>query len=212
MRHALYMAALSVIRQAGIHQRFHQGLRPRSKTGKVALVAVMLKLLLHLNAMAHRGTPWLSQEEWTSEPSIACSRTQILCSRASLTSRGTRARYCRRWVRPGPRSVQRHPAPSRESPLRTRSRPAARRPAPGYRARGPVQQSGKVRNHTSWSQPKRAMATKLSAPQMTTSTGRTGMSVRGCRFVRFTRGSPGCPRSRPRMREAGRPRGGVPAG
>ena len=36
VRHALYMAALSVIRQEGIHQRFHQGLRQRGKTGKVA--------------------------------------------------------------------------------------------------------------------------------------------------------------------------------
>lgn len=57
VRHALYMAARSVIRQAGIHQRFHRGLRPRGQTGKVALVAVMRKLLLHLNAVARRGTP-----------------------------------------------------------------------------------------------------------------------------------------------------------
>ncbi|MXZ23966.1 MAG: hypothetical protein F4Y80_03695 [Caldilineaceae bacterium SB0665_bin_21] len=59
MRHALYMAALSVIRQGGIHQRFYQDLRRRSKTGKVAPVEVMRKLLLHLNAVACRGTPWL---------------------------------------------------------------------------------------------------------------------------------------------------------
>ena len=66
VRHALYMAALSVIRQEGIHQHFHRGLRQRGKTGKVALVAVMRKLLLHLNAVARRGTPWLPQEEWQS--------------------------------------------------------------------------------------------------------------------------------------------------
>ncbi|MCY3658137.1 MAG: IS110 family transposase [Caldilineaceae bacterium] len=71
VRHALYMAALSVIRQEGIHQHFYQGLRQRGKTGKVALVAVMRKLLLHLNAVARRGTPWLPQEEWQSEPSRA---------------------------------------------------------------------------------------------------------------------------------------------
>ena len=71
VRHALYMAALSVIRQEGVHQHFYQGLRQRGKTGKVALVAVMRKLLLHLNAVARRGTPWLPQEEWPSEPSIA---------------------------------------------------------------------------------------------------------------------------------------------
>ena len=71
VRHALYMAALSVIRQAGIHQHFHRGLRQRGKTGKVALVAVMRKRLLHLNAVARRGTPWLPQEAWSSEPSIS---------------------------------------------------------------------------------------------------------------------------------------------
>jgi len=63
--------ALSVIPQEGIHQHFHQGLWQRGKTGKVALVAVMRKLRLHLNAVARRGTPWLPQEEWQSEPSIA---------------------------------------------------------------------------------------------------------------------------------------------
>ncbi len=57
VRHALYMAALSVIRQTGVHQHFYQGLRLRGKTGKVALVAVMRKLLLHLHAVARRGTP-----------------------------------------------------------------------------------------------------------------------------------------------------------
>ena len=52
VRHALYMAALSVIRQKGIHQHVHQGLRQRGKTGKVALVALMRKLLLYLNVLA----------------------------------------------------------------------------------------------------------------------------------------------------------------
>ena len=68
---ALYMAALSVIRWEDIHQHFYQDLRQRGKTGKVALVAVMRKPLLHLNAVAHRGTPWLPQEEWQSKPYIA---------------------------------------------------------------------------------------------------------------------------------------------
>ena len=71
VRQALYMAALSVIRQEGVHQRFHRGLRQRGKTGKVALVAVMRKLLLHLNTVARRGTLWLPQEKWPSEPSRA---------------------------------------------------------------------------------------------------------------------------------------------
>ena len=43
----------------------------------------------------------------------------------------------------------------------------------------------------------RAMATKLSAPQMMASTDSTRMSVRGCSLVRSTRKSPGCPWSRP---------------
>ena len=69
---SLYMAALSVIRQEGIHQHFfHRGLRRRGKTGKVTLVAVMRKLLLHLNAVARRGTSGLPQEAWSSEPSVS---------------------------------------------------------------------------------------------------------------------------------------------
>ena len=35
VRHALYMAAQSVIRQESIHQHFHRGLRQRGQTGKV---------------------------------------------------------------------------------------------------------------------------------------------------------------------------------
>ncbi len=35
-----------------------QRLRRRGKSGKVALVAVMRKLLLQLHAVARRGTPW----------------------------------------------------------------------------------------------------------------------------------------------------------
>ena len=58
VRRALYMAALSVIRRQGELGRFYQGLRERGKAGKVALVAVMRKLLLHLHAIARRGTPW----------------------------------------------------------------------------------------------------------------------------------------------------------
>ncbi len=61
VREVLYMAAMSVIRIEGIHQRFYQALRQRGKAGKVALIAVMRKLLLHLNAVARRGTPWLPQ-------------------------------------------------------------------------------------------------------------------------------------------------------
>ena len=61
VRRALYMAALSAIRHNGHLRRFYQRLRQRGKPGKVALVAVMRKLLLQLNAIAQRGTPWLDQ-------------------------------------------------------------------------------------------------------------------------------------------------------
>lgn len=59
VRKALYMAALSAIRVEGQMRQFYQGLRKRGKAGKVALVAVMRKLLLLLNAIALRGTPWV---------------------------------------------------------------------------------------------------------------------------------------------------------
>ena len=38
---------------------FHQRLLQRGKPGKVALVAVMRKLLLRLHAVAQRGAPWI---------------------------------------------------------------------------------------------------------------------------------------------------------
>ncbi len=60
VRRALYLAALSIIRWKGSDlARFYQQLIQRGKPGKVALVAVMRKLLLHLHAVARRGTPWV---------------------------------------------------------------------------------------------------------------------------------------------------------
>lgn len=59
VRRALYMAALSVIRPNTDLGRFYRRLRQRGKPGKVAVVAVMRKLLLQLHAMARRGTPWV---------------------------------------------------------------------------------------------------------------------------------------------------------
>lgn len=61
VRRALYMAALSVIRTDTDLGRFYQRLRQRGKPGKVALVAVMRKLLLQLHAIARRGTPWVAE-------------------------------------------------------------------------------------------------------------------------------------------------------
>ncbi len=59
VRKALYMAAISAIRTNGAMRSFYLRLRHRGKAGKVALVAVMRKMLLLLNAIAHRGTPWV---------------------------------------------------------------------------------------------------------------------------------------------------------
>lgn len=56
VRRVLYLAALSAIRHNEELERFYHGLRNRGKAGKVALVAVMRKLLLTLNAVARRGT------------------------------------------------------------------------------------------------------------------------------------------------------------
>ena len=59
VRSALYMAALSAVRHNDDLKCFYQRLRRRGKSGKLALTAVMRKLLLLLSAVAHRGTPWV---------------------------------------------------------------------------------------------------------------------------------------------------------
>jgi transposase len=51
VRTALYMAALSAARTNPILQAFYQRLRSTGKAHKVALVAVMRKLLIHLNSL-----------------------------------------------------------------------------------------------------------------------------------------------------------------
>ena len=61
VRKALYLCACSVIQVYGELRRFYQNLRQRGKPGNLALVAVMPKLLLQLNALARRGTPWVAQ-------------------------------------------------------------------------------------------------------------------------------------------------------
>ena len=59
VRKALYLCSCSVIQVEGELHLFYQNLRQRGKPGNVALVAVMRKLLLQLNALARRGTPWV---------------------------------------------------------------------------------------------------------------------------------------------------------
>ena len=61
VRRALYLCAWSVLRTDGELRRFYQSLRQRGKPGNVAVVAVMRKLLLQLNAVSRRGTPWVAQ-------------------------------------------------------------------------------------------------------------------------------------------------------
>ena len=58
VRKALYPCACSVIQVEEELRFFYQNLRQHGKPDNVALVAVMRKLLLQLNALARRGTPW----------------------------------------------------------------------------------------------------------------------------------------------------------
>ncbi len=63
VRRALYICVLAVLRVDGELRRFYRRLRELGKPGKVAMVAVARKLLLQLNAVARRGTPWMDQYE-----------------------------------------------------------------------------------------------------------------------------------------------------
>ena len=58
IKRVLYLASLAVSRsKKGLGACYHR-LRERGKPGKVALVAIMRKLVQQLNAVARRGTPW----------------------------------------------------------------------------------------------------------------------------------------------------------
>jgi transposase len=60
VRAALYMGALVASRYNPVMRTFYQRLRAAGKPAKVALVAVMRKLLTTLNAMMKHQTPWKS--------------------------------------------------------------------------------------------------------------------------------------------------------
>jgi transposase len=60
VRAALYMGALVASRYNPVMRVFYQRLRAAGKPAKVALVAVMRKLLTTLNAMMKHHTPWKS--------------------------------------------------------------------------------------------------------------------------------------------------------
>ena len=57
-RNLLYMAALVASRRNPVMKLFYDRLRARGKLAKVALVAVMHKMLIRLNAMLHTGQAW----------------------------------------------------------------------------------------------------------------------------------------------------------
>ena len=59
MRRALYICVWVVLRLDGDLRDFYRRLRERGKPGKVAVKAVVRKLLMQLNAVARRGTPWV---------------------------------------------------------------------------------------------------------------------------------------------------------
>ncbi len=63
VRAALYMAALTAVRHNPVLRAFHHRLRERGKPPKVALVAVMHKLLTILGAILRTRTPWRHAQE-----------------------------------------------------------------------------------------------------------------------------------------------------
>ena len=66
VRRTLYLAAQSAARHHPDLGPYYRGLCQRGKAKKVAIVAVMRKLLLQVNAVARRGAPWTS--EYASAP------------------------------------------------------------------------------------------------------------------------------------------------
>ncbi|MCP3680855.1 MAG: IS110 family transposase, partial [Gammaproteobacteria bacterium] len=58
VRKALYMAALVAARHDPRMRAFYHRLLAKGKAKKVALVAVMRKMLIMLNAMLKNNTPW----------------------------------------------------------------------------------------------------------------------------------------------------------
>ncbi len=61
VRRALYMAALSAMRRSPQLAPFYKRLVDAGKPKKVAIVVVMRKLLITLNAVIARGTPWVDK-------------------------------------------------------------------------------------------------------------------------------------------------------
>lgn len=64
VRNALYMAALVASRRNPVMRAFYERLRAGGKPAKVALVAVMHKMLACLNAMVRTGQDWQADHVW----------------------------------------------------------------------------------------------------------------------------------------------------
>jgi transposase len=60
LRRVLYVASVAAARCNPVLRPYYQRLRAAGKPAKVALVAVMRKLLTTLNAMLKTGTAWRS--------------------------------------------------------------------------------------------------------------------------------------------------------
>ena len=58
IRSALYMAALSASRHYPDMATYHRRLTEAGKAWKVSITAVMRKLIILLNTIVARGTPW----------------------------------------------------------------------------------------------------------------------------------------------------------
>ena len=151
MRKALPGRLSAIRRRESKLGRFYQRLRRRGKPGKVALVAVMRKLLMQLHAVAQRG-PWL--EDYS--PAIV-QPTQILRRRPeSRGAVGGEVPRCiggqaglprapaPRFVIPAPHLVMPAPPtssfrrrPESRGAVRSVARPGCRRPRPAKSAQDP---------------------------------------------------------------------------
>lgn len=77
VRHVLYMAALVAARRNPPLCAFYRRLRAAGKPGKVALVAVMRKLLTIINAMLKQHTPWHDQATRTLPSPSSAARVAV---------------------------------------------------------------------------------------------------------------------------------------
>jgi len=62
VRKAIYMAALASVRHNGKMKTYYQNLRDKGKKAKVALTAVMRKIIITLNAMLQTKTDWQAKK------------------------------------------------------------------------------------------------------------------------------------------------------